>query len=85
MTNKKRKKKQASKWVNARIRECGLSFACALAGRGAVGGEEPTDPVRLKSSSQSRTLQAVSKWPADSSVCLSEVSSSFLVSPLSAG
>lgn len=53
----------------------------ALAGRGAVGGEGQTDPVRLKSSSQSRTLQAVSKGPADSSVCLSEVSSSFLVSP----
>lgn len=52
---------------------------------GAVGGKGQTDPVRLKSSSQSRTLQAVSKWPPDSSVCLSKVSSSFLVSPLSAG
>lgn len=45
--------------------------SCTLAGSGAVGGEGQTDPVRLKSSSQSRTLQAVSEWPADSSVCLS--------------
>lgn len=50
-----------------------------------VEGEGQTDPVRLKSSSQNRALQAVSKWPADSPVCLSEVSSSFLVSPPSAG
>lgn len=52
---------------------------------GAEGGEGQTDPVRLKSSSYSRTLQAVSKWPPDSSVCLSEISSSFLVSASSAG
>ncbi len=62
-----------NKQVNAGVRGCGF---------GAMGGEGQTDPVRLKSSSQSRTLQAVSKWPADSSVCLPKVSSSFLVSPV---
>lgn len=39
----------------------------------------------VKSSSQSRTLRAVSEWPADSSVCSSQVSSSFLVRLSSAG
>lgn len=78
MTVTKQNKK--NKYVNAGIRGCGMGSSCAPAGRGAVGGEGQTDPVRLKSSSQSRTLQAVSDWPADSSVCLSEVSSSFLVS-----
>lgn len=75
------KRKTTHKQVNAGIRGCGFVFSFAVAGRGAVGGEGQTDPVRLKSSSQSRTRQAVSKRPADSSVCLSEVSSSFPVSP----
>lgn len=74
-----------NKWVNAGIRGCGFGSSCVLAGTGAAVGEGQTDPVRLKSSSQSRTRQAVSEWPADSSVCLSEVSTSFLVSPPSAG
>lgn len=61
-----------------------VSGSCALAGRSS--GRQRAD---RSSPSQilfpCRTLQAVSKWPADSSICLSNVSGSFLVSPRSAG
>lgn len=53
--------KQKTKQVNAGIRGRGFGSSCALAGRGAAGGEGQTDPVRLKSSSRSRALRAVSK------------------------
>lgn len=44
--------------------------------------KEVTDPVRLKSSSKSRTLWAVSKWPADSSVCLKSPAASWFLARL---
>lgn len=66
MKNKRQEeeKESADAWTEA------IDFSCALAGFRAVGGEGETDPVRLKSSSESRNLQAVSKCPADISACV---------------